>query len=176
MDLPSYRAGLVTAIKAIVPDKVAVQAHPGRFDLAQLKTYALKAPCVLVALLNLPLAGGAMVSGPIEAAAYLLTKNVRGASHDEANLRLSDGLLQVMALQGLNGVACGGIRWGNLYNGALGDEGVSLSAIAFRQSLSLDMPEQGDLGDFTTLFALFDVANDGKPEAESTISIEGPSA
>lgn len=176
MDLVAFRASLVAAFQALFPtNTLKVDSHPGRFELGELKRYSGSAPCLLVAVLNWPLDGLSLASGPVEVAAYLVTKSKREGKHDELNLSIASVLLRHLAASGIGGRAATQTRWGNLYTGALGDEGISLSGISFRQHLMLDLPGNADttLGSFKTLFATWDIAGDSQPEAQNQITLEG---
>lgn len=175
MDLLAYHRGLVTGFQAVMPvRKFKVQTHPGRFDLGELKQYAVDAPCMLVALLDWPLSGNGQASGEMQVAAYLLTKSAREGKHSEINLALSSIAVERLACVGLNHVRCTQIRWANLYTGALDQEGVSLSAISFRQQLTVDPPNPDTaLASFRELAITWDEGADAQSEAADQLRLEG---
>ncbi len=175
MDLLDYRASLITGFATLLPsNKLKVRSHPGRFDLGELKRYAVDAPCLLVALLSWPLINSGLASGEFQIAAYVLTKSVRSLKHDELNLQLASTAMQLLATTGLNSRHCSQIRWDNLYSGALDQEGVSLSAISFRQLLTLDRVEpEAALASFRTLAITWDEGADNTPEALDQLTLTG---
>lgn len=173
MDLLQYHDGLVSGFQSLLPaKKLKVQTHPGRFDLGELKLYAVDAPCMLIALLDLPLLGNGQASGEIQVAAYVLTKSSRDGKHGQINLALSGIALHLLATVGLNDVRCTQIRWANLYTGGLDLEGVSLSAISFRQHVTLNAPDPGTaLANFRELAITWDEGADSKPETLNVVQL-----
>lgn len=177
MDLLGFRTALIDGLQPLLPPRVKVLSHPGRFDLAELKRYSLNAPCVLVAVMGGDELLSLALDGPVELAAYVLTKNVKGASHDAANLQLVSlllGLLKARRLGGDNAGAVQALRFKNLFSASLGEESVSLTAVTWSQNLSLELPTEQSLGSFQQLFAdFFDAPPGTQPETQDQTHLQG---
>ena len=117
-------------------------AHAGRFDLAELKSFATRAPAVRVALLGL--GAEAEASGPtweydLRLAAFVVVTDRPGLPRQEAAIAITQRLVTLI----------GGARWGqpvgqarrvvaeNLYGSGLRDQGVALWAVSWQQRAML---------------------------------------
>ena len=154
-------------IKAWLPDLKTCAVHDGRFDLPEVKRFAVKAPAVLVACLGTVSVEDRGDEG-IESlrlwAAFVLTRSTPGLLRGEAARNLVDNL-ELLILRGyyvtndqgvvitdpITGARTLANRWGlrgigpaeqvrsqNLYSASTDKDGVSLWAVTWRQKLRLE--------------------------------------
>ena len=169
LSLVQHRNQLVTDLGALLEaSKVKVQEHAGVFDLGELKRYAIGAPCVLIAVTEF-VDGDVLgeVSGYVQAGAWIVTQagrlregegNVLAgvAKAADMNLQLGTALVGIGKHGGLKTVASGApeqLRYRNLHSSALGDEGVCIGSVTWRQTLDMPAPPpKVELPDFLRLF------------------------
>jgi len=177
MDLLDHRDAIVAQLQTVLPKTVTVYGFAGRFSLEELERHAVKAPCVLVSVLN-----GSEGSDRGElylnltVAAYVLTKAMRGALPAESGLKLSTVILQAVSATDFSKQAQSptGLRFDNLYSSALGEDGVWLGAVGWRQLSPLQAEGADALGEFLTLHTDFDFPPaDGRPEAVDHLAVRG---
>lgn len=177
MDLLGHRDAIVAQLQTVLPKAVNVYGIAGRFNVEELARHAVKAPCVLVSVLN-----GSEGSDRGElylnltVAAYVLTKAVRAELPAESGLKLSTVILQAVSDPDFSADAQSptGLRFDNLYSSALGEEGVWLGAVGWRQLSPLQAEAADSLGEFLTLHTDFDFpAADGRPEAVDHLAVRG---
>ncbi|TAN61083.1 MAG: hypothetical protein EPN20_12955 [Magnetospirillum sp.] len=144
MILVDLRGAIVATIHARLP-ALDCQSHPGRFDLAEIKRIAAKAPAVRVACLGLP-AAGAAGSGErdqeIRFAAFVLTTDKPRLPRDVAAINLVESLLLFLPGQrwgkpGVHPVAEGQIKAENLYSSGLDGKGVALWGVNWSQKVRM---------------------------------------
>lgn len=156
MSILQMRDQIAGAIKEAVPALRASTPHGGRFNLQELRRYAVSAPCILVACLGAPkiTEEGSQLVAKLRWAAFVLARDTKGQSRGAEALLLVEALLGVIR----------GNRWElehahrpeslraeNLYSGKLDTHGVALWAITWEQSLDLEVLDLSQLSDFDTL-------------------------
>lgn len=176
MNLLEYRNRVVIDIDGFSPSKVKVETHPGRFNLAELKRYAAKAPCYLVAILAGVDDDLSELTADLDVTAYILTRYTKGLDQGDAALQMVSMLAQQLKdskIGGPDANSPSAIKFSNLYNGDLDDVGVALWAVTWKQTLSMDHITPAGLGSFQKLYADIDIAGDGLVEAQSQQTFEG---
>lgn len=170
MDLLELRTHAVDAIAAGMPAgllrKVEVVSHPGRFELAEIERYAAKAPSIRVALISATDREQSEAIVDVELAAYVLTKNGKGGLADAQGLMLGtlviSRLRAPLAFESPTATAPRAVVCRNLYNSQVGEEGIALHAVTWKQTLTLpDVCGEASLADFATLFQEIDLAPAG---------------
>lgn len=154
-DLLQHRTALVSALQLLMPERVNVEDHPGTFDLAELKRYMPKAPCVLISVLGYVDLDATAPQGPVAVAAYVLTRNGKQVERGEQNLQLCSLLLALCKSSLLQDDSAGrpaAMRYKNLYSGYLDEEGVALGSVSWMQHLELPAPVES-VEDFLALHA-----------------------
>ncbi len=163
VNLLSLRAALVTDIRAGM-SPVAVNPHAGRFDLAELEKYGLAAPEIRVAIVSVPQLPELQATRPhVQCAAYIVCKGGKDSSKtslaDERGLVIASALIRLLnrthLAASVNAKRQELVSWQNLYTGAIGEQGVHLSACTWRQQLELYEDT-----DATGLAALLRIVND----------------
>jgi len=145
--LPGVIAGL---IHAEMPDLREAAAHPGRFDLDELRAFMARAPAVRVAALGIDQgteAGGPVLWREIDLAAFVVTRPAPQLAAADAALAIVQRLLEFVP----------GRRWAetclgqaravaarNLYSGGARDSGVALWAVTWSQPVQLETPAPGE--------------------------------
>lgn len=157
MNLLEARTAICTSISSVVPERVGVKPHPGRFDLAEVLDYAEQAPCIRVALLSAGDQQQALPSNDLEFAAYILTKTGKAGLAGDQLLALTSVLLARLEAFGapLGSEECGSatqVIFRNLYQTDQGEEGIALGAVSWRQIVPLTPFATDTLGDFLRLF------------------------
>ncbi len=178
VDLLGHRDAIVEALSGLLPSSVTVSGIPGRFDLAELERYAVKAPAVLVAVLSgTGVDDRGDVSPKLEVAGYVLTKNGRGGVAAATGLKLVSVLLHVIRGRQLSpeSQTATGLAFRNLHSTGLGEEGVWLAAVTWSQVSPLTQEADDTLTDFLRLQATYDLAPaDATPEATNLINVRAP--
>lgn len=186
LELNHYRELLAKAMKPHMPAKVGIDAHPGKFDLQEIKRYTAQAPCVRLAVLSFADIEGSALRGPVSCAAYILTKDGKGVQRDAQNLFLG-GLIAAWLKAWLAAVANAseqleadltaldadagrpfGIKYQNAYSTYIGEEGLALGIVSWTQHVELAplAALAAQLGDFLTLGTTF-------PQPDGSPSIGG---
>ena len=94
----------------------------------------------------------------------------------ESGLKLSTVILQAVSATDFSKQAQSptGLRFDNLYSSALGEDGVWLGAVGWRQLSPLQAEGADALGEFLTLHTDFDFPPaDGRPEAVDHLAVRG---
>lgn len=172
--LLTHRAELVKSLRQVLPGRIHIEAHGGKFDLAELKRYSTRAPAVLIAILRAGDAGTTQPRAEVRCAAYLVIKDTRDEVRDAAHLLLADRLMQLLRRTPLPDAGkASQLTWDNLYSGYADEEGIALGAVSWRQPLVLDQdlaPQA--LADFNTLFATDDaLPPDGDASRGQTVTL-----
>lgn len=142
-DLLSRLPGAIcTAIAQALPELRDCLPHAGRFDLAELKSFATRAPAVRVALLGLGReaeGGGPTWEYEARLAAFVVVTDRPGLPRHEAAIAITQRLVTLI----------GAARWGqpvgqakgvaadNLYSSGLREQGVALWGVTWIQSVQL---------------------------------------
>lgn len=154
MSILSLRDDMKDALAAGVSDFAAVYTHGGRFDLDELKRWAVKSPCALIGPLNISevrMEGGQTVAA-IDWGCYIVAKDTPTMKRDAMALTLVGAALAV-----INPEQCwddddahvpGLIKAQNLYGGKLDGNGVALWAITWTQALDINAFDASQLEDF----------------------------
>ncbi len=130
-------------IQGWLPKLQSCEAHPGRFDLGELKAFATKAPGVRVAVLGLgdsaPLASGER-DVTLLMAAYVIAKDQVGLARHISALNMVETLASRIPEHTM-GSACaygaGAVRAQNLYSGEVQKAGINLWALSWSQKVRI---------------------------------------
>lgn len=139
-----------STISGWMPDLAACEIHDGRFDLEEIKRWAVNTPSIRVAVLGVSSVGdsGDERSEPVYTlAAMVITRNAPGLPRGKAARAITDHLLREIprARWGLTGVGdARRLRAQNLYSGKLDKQGVALWGVLWEQKLRLDGPAEPD--------------------------------
>lgn len=143
MKLKELRQAVIDQIKQDIPKLRAVDAHPGRFNLEELKRIATKLPAIRVALMSSPQLKQ-VETGEKEAvvrmAAFVITGDRRGLPKDDAALALVEALLVLVPGQrwSMKGVLdAANVKADNLFSGKVDRQGVAMWAITWEQPIRL---------------------------------------
>ena len=153
-----FLTAVAEEIKTWLPDLKSCRPHDGRFDLPEVKRFALQAPAVLVsclATLSVTDRGDQSVNADRSWAAFVLTRSSPGLPRGEAARNLVDAL-ELLILRGIveedpiTGEQRLANRWGltgvgpaeqlrsqNLYSGTIDKQGAALWVVTWRQILRL---------------------------------------
>ena len=150
MSLYDLRKAVVSAVTEAVPDDVRVEAHPGRFSLAELERVAAGAPAIRIALLNVAtehLGGGQGILATAQMAAYVITRSDRAQRADERSLLLASLLLPLVDMNQW-GIACqpaADVAAANLFSNQLAKRfDAHLAAVTWSQAIQLGAtPDSG---------------------------------
>lgn len=130
-------------LKATFPGIRECAPHPGRFDEAELKRVATRAPALFVSCLGcltVTNPGTEQADASLALAVYIVTQSVPGLPRDAGARNLAEALVTLVPLErwGLSG--CGeaqAVRATNLYSGDVDKLGVALWAVSWQQTLRL---------------------------------------
>ncbi len=175
------RAKLETEVSALAK----VYTHGGRFDLEELKRYAVQAPCAVVGVLSVPSLeydGGQCVAKVewgcfVVASASVVSATGVKTSRDANALILTEALLGVITpLQRWGDTAAHApesIKGANLYSGKLDNTGVALWAITWTQGYDVNSFDMTALDDFLLYQSTIQLSDDDAvPVAEDTVELE----
>lgn len=171
------RAAIVAKFDAELPDAVRVAAHPGRFDLAELKRYVTGAPAVRVAVLEVsPEQEGSGLELVCRCAAYTITRAGRDYAADEHSLVLAALMLPIADGEDwdlADASAPRNLAWQNLYASDQGRTAVHLAAMTWDQRIGLGVIDETTLDAFAKFFADWDLGPepDGQIEAEDDLQV-----
>ena len=141
--LQALRDGVVAGLTAALPGDVAVETHPGRFDLRELERVASGVPAVRVAILNAVaehVGGGYGVQCTAELAAYIVARSDRHAYADERTLMLASLILPAVNMNRW-GIDCHPptqLRAANLFSSEMANKwNAHLAAVTWSQDILL---------------------------------------
>lgn len=178
MDLFDYREQIVAALDARLPNNVQVIGVRGRFTITELETYAVKAPSVMVAIITGTDADDReTVNANLSLVAFVLTKNGRAGKADAQGLKLATLVMTALKAGELSPESQRpiGIKFDNLYATNIGDDGVWLGAVSWKQLSPLEALPVDALAEFLKLFASYDLPPpDGRLEANDSINVRPP--
>lgn len=183
IDLDAYRDQVIADLKALLANvpgaRIAIESHPGRFELAELEHYSSSAPAIRVAVLSsresdLDDSG---FKHDVALGLYLITKRGKAGAQDRQMLKLSSLTMRfIKGYADFGGDFAArrprGIEFNSLYTAQL-DEGagqISLGAIKFQQLVDLGLT-QGSLGDFITLANTYHLGDGDEPEATDSTTL-----
>ncbi len=146
--LTTYRQMVLDGIHAAMPELKEVAAHPGRFDLGELKRIAMRAPAVRMAILGGPRIAeqsDERLRVDLACALFVITRDAPGLSRDEAALNITEALIRLISLNqwqitpdaGFGLMLPREVQTENLYSGEVDKRGVALWGIHWRQELIL---------------------------------------
>ncbi|MFD2177749.1 phage protein Gp37 [Veronia pacifica] len=143
MRLLALRHAIITNIKEALPELSAVDAHPGRFNLDELRRIATKLPAVRVAIMAVSKAAPVQTGErqlTVKLAAFVMTSDRRKLPKDESALAIVEALLALVP----------GHHWGmgklsgastpkaeNLFSGKVDKQGVAMWAISWEQVITV---------------------------------------
>jgi phage gp37-like protein len=178
MSIETVRTAIVNTIAAKITALKTCEAHPGRFDLVEIKRVAANAPAVFVAALatGKQESSNGDVQAPVTFAAFIVTKDQPQITRDSLVLDIVSALL-VLADSNDWGSADVvenpvSIRGRNLYSASIDKHGISMWAITWQQKIKL--------GSATDVAALDDFLRtngteknqDGDTLIETTVNLE----
>jgi phage gp37-like protein len=143
MSIETVRTAIVNTIAAKITALKTCEAHPGRFDLAEIKRVAANAPAVFIAALatgqqeNI----GGDIWAPVSFAAFIVTKDQPGKSRDSLVLDIVNALLVLADSNDWDSTDVVedpiNIRSQNLYSASIDKNGVAMWAITWQQKIKL---------------------------------------
>lgn len=185
MNLVDLREAVRQQLADAVGPKITVQTFGGRFDLAELKRWGARAPCLLVAAMGLPrleLEGGTW-NADVRWAVFVLTKDLPQRPRDATALDLVEATLVVIRPEedwgDPDGQAVRDVAAENLYSGQIDTNGVALWVVTWRQRHDLPPPKDAqlaNLADFLTYDVKYNLAEgtaQTEPQAEDKVTLEG---
>lgn len=143
MSLQALRSAVVAGIGAGLPDDIAVDSHPGRFNLAEIERVATGAPAVRVAVLHAAAeqVGSELgVLAKVALAAYIVARSDRHAYADERSLMLASLIVPIVNMNrwGIEAHPPTELRAVNLFSSELaGKWNASLAAVTWSQEILL---------------------------------------
>lgn len=177
MSLLDFRTAIVDGLKAAFPAITSIEAHAGRFDLAELKRFATAAPALRVAFLALPKIEEESIGGyvtTVRVGVFVLTKSVAGSNRAEGALAIVNTLVQKIPGNnwGMDGTVGNpsGIRGDNLYAAAVDKMNIALWAMIWEQTITLGEVDVLTLDDFATFDATYDVGETDTPATSDRIT------
>lgn len=179
MSILALRTAIVDAIDTGIPALRTCQAHGGRFDVEELRRWAIQAPAVVVACLGSKDVNtySGQVVGRLQFVAYVITAGTSAAPRSEAILTLAESVAALAANNAwayADAQAPAEIRIDNLYSGTLDKQGVALWAVTWTQRVDLEVFDSSTLDDFDTLYTDYDTAPaDGTLEMQGLAQLQG---
>lgn len=137
------RDAAIKAIKTALPHLRECEAHPGRFNLDELKRFLTKAPSVRVACLGIgrfEREASGMIDCDVQFAAFVLTDGSVRLPGGAAAVNIITALVPLIDRNdwGLENVGAAVVtRAENLYGGDLDNKGVALWALTWTQTVRL---------------------------------------
>ena len=178
MSIETVRAAIVEMIDAEIPALKTCEAHPGRFDLAEIKRVAANAPAVFIAALATGQHDNSTgdVQAPVSFAAFIVTKEKPDKTRDSQVLEIVNALL-VLTTDNSWGSADVvenpvSIRSQNMYSASIDKQGIAMWAITWQQKIILgNATNVSALDDFLRATGAAENA-DGGILIETTINLE----
>lgn len=181
--LIQYKEAVEARFRALLPTSVHLFTHHGEFGESELKSYLVKAPCVILAPVGMPKASvaGPNVMAEIGYAAFVLTRSRPEMDRGEAALMITETILGFLPYEPF-GLARkpSDVEAANLYSGKIDNAGMALWAVRWRQVIELaakDDCRYQELDDFLRLHATYQVEHPDDPnnwDAPQTVELPGP--
>ncbi len=144
-------AAICSALSRLLPELTVCAPRDGRFDAAELRRAAVRAPAIYVACLGAPrvhtAAADAQVYADLQLAIYIVTTNAPGLPRGSAARNLADALLVYIprARWDTDGIgAAEQLRADNLYSTELDERGAALWSLTWTQRLRLGTAAEAD--------------------------------
>ncbi|ASX25872.1 phage protein Gp37 [Candidatus Williamhamiltonella defendens] len=176
MKLKALRQAVIDQLKQDMPRLSAVDAHPGRFNLEELKRIATQLPAIRVAFMGCPQLKQIETrekEAVVRMAAFIMTGDRRGLPKDEAALALVEALLVLIPYQswGIKGVlGAANVKADNLFSGQVERQGVAMWAVTWEQSVRLGKNVWGGGILPSTVYVCDDSAHFGDEKAYDKVS------
>lgn len=185
MSLSDLRDAVESALDANVKPLAAVHVHGGQFGLAELRRYAIHAPCAVLSLRSIPAVEyeGGQVVASIEWAVYLIARDAVNAKKDAIALSLVEAALGVITPEQRWGGEAShppeSIKAPNLYSGDLDKVGIAFWAITWTQKQDIQRVDVSELADFLRYRATTTVEGaeqDDTPKMDSAVDLPAEDA
>lgn len=143
MNLLDYRNAIAADLKANIAAAKTVATHRGQFaSVDEVNRYAVKAPAVLVALLDaagMPI-GSAMLRCTCRVGIYVMTKDAPNAPRDDTAIGIVNAVLlrAITSDWGADATTPANLRAQNLYRGDIDKQGICLFAVSFDQVVTIE--------------------------------------
>ncbi len=182
MSLVELRQSIKDTIESEVEGFAEVYLHGGRFDEAELKRWAVKAPSAVVGMLGIPSMDydTGQLAAKVEWGVFIITKDTVDMKRDAAALVLVEALLGVVRPeQRWNDDAAHmpeQIKAQNLYHGTLDSKGVAIWAVTWTQSYDVNVFDWTKLDDFLTFNSVISVEDselDDTPTSTDNVVLDG---
>lgn len=178
MSLVTMRTAIQSTLSTNINKLAKVYTHGGRFDVDELKRWALQAPCAIVSALavrDLHIESGQPVAD-LYWGCFIVTKDQVNSPRDvEALLILELALSTISPLQRFGVTeahAPHDIRADNLFAGKLDQSGVAIWAITWRQGYDINPFDLTNLDDFLRFRADIDLATaDDSVDAQDSVDL-----
>lgn len=178
MSIETVRTAIVNTIAAKITALKTCEAHPGRFDLVEIKRVAANAPAVFVAALatGKQESSNGDVQAPVSFAVFIVTKDQPQKTRDSLVLDIVNALLVLTDSNDWDSEDViedpTNIRSQNLYSASIDKNGIAMWAITWQQKIKL--------GNVTDVAALDDFLRtngtaknqDGDTLIETTVNLE----
>jgi len=160
MSLATMQLAIADSLAGVEGVK-ACAVHAGRFELAQLRRYTAKSPCVLMACLggDLDRVGGGGVTLSAQWAAFIIAQDAAGAARKDTALAVVELVALAVVDNAWADYSASGprnLKVQNLYTDSADARGVALWAVTWDQACLLDA---GDAPSYEPLH-LIDVTYD----------------
>lgn len=181
IDLLALQSAVIDDLKARFPALV-FEAHGGRFNIAELDAYGVKAPEVRIAVLAAnPADKGRNAYVGAQLAAYIIAGSDRYLRAPERGLAIASSLMRYLRRNAPGAAVEGGqpdrVGWQNLYSSDTRERGKHLGLVSWLQTFEITDPDNVPaLDDLREIACVYDLADslDPTPEATDTIELEGP--
>lgn len=178
MSIETVRTAIVNTIAAKTTALKTCEAHPGRFDLVEIKRVAANAPAVFVAALatGKQESSNGGVQAPVSFAAFIVTKDQPQITRDSLVLEIVSTLLVLTDSNDWGSTDVvedpTNIRGQNLYSASIDKNGIAMWAITWQQKIILgNATDVSALDDFLRANGTAKI-QDGDILIETTVNLE----
>jgi hypothetical protein len=179
VSITAVQQAIVTTLKTGLTDLKTCDIHGGSFDVQELLRVSVRAPGVLVTVLDATVDGGAFPpAAQVTFAAFIYAADKPGMPRGQAALALAEAALALIygADWGISDVQTtpSQIQARNLFSTQLDKKGVAIWGISWQQKIELSqMVDATQLNDFITFDAHYDVdtTQTDNPVAEDHVTL-----
>ena len=175
MSLLDTRQAIAAALEVAIGNLAQSGTHGGRFDLAELRRWANRSPCVLSACLGVQgvdLEGGTQPVANARWAAYVITRGDHIEKRDAQAVAIVETVLATVPGNDWGETDTHNpksIRADNLYNSALDKVGIALWAVTWDQRLDLSTVALSSLSDWDTFYTDYEIGDDDSTTDTTTM-------
>lgn len=181
MSILAFRESIKTTVEGTLKTLAKVYTHGGRFDLDELKRWAVQAPCVVIAPLGIRAAyieGGQSVAD-VQWGIFTVTRDLKTTTRDAAALTLVEGVLSLVKSDQRWGSddahAVEDVRGENLFTGKLDAQGIAIWGISWKQGIDINVFDVNALDDFLLYESTIQLSDDEDvPTSIDDVTLEAP--